>query len=218
MTNFAAQRAHMVHSQIMPNAVTDPRLLAAMGAVPREIFVPPERRTVAYADRPIQLAPGRFLLDPMTHARLIQLAEIGENDRVLIVGGSTGYGAAVIARLAREVTLIDEKEEFIAMARQNLAAAKVENATAQVAAHAKGLPPLAPFDAIIIEGRVPSRPSALLEQLGKGGRLVASVGDDEAAKANVYVLSDSAIGERVAFDAPVPELPGFATMRTEFVF
>jgi protein-L-isoaspartate(D-aspartate) O-methyltransferase len=218
MTNFAAQRAHMVHSQLMPNTVTDPRLLAAMGEVPREMFVPPTHRAVAYADRPLPLGAGRFLLDAMTLARLIQLAEIGAGDRVLIVGGATGYSAAIVARLAGQVFMIDENADLAASAAANLADAKRGNVAVEVAPHAKGLPAKAPFDAIIVEGGVPSAPQALIDQLKEGGRLAAIVGDDAAAKAVVFLRSDGTIGERQAFDAPAPALPGFTTMRTEFVF
>jgi protein-L-isoaspartate(D-aspartate) O-methyltransferase len=215
MTNFSAQRAHMVQSQLMPSAVTEPRLLAAMAALPRETFVPSERRAVAYADRPIPLANGRMLLDPVTQAKLIQLAGIGAEDRVLIVGCASGYGAAVVARLGREVFAIDEDETLVAAATVNIGAT---NVTVKQARHAAGLPENAPYQAIIVEGRVPELPEALLGQLAEGGRLVAILGEDGAAKAILFLSSDGTVGAREAFDAPAPALPGFSVRRAAFVF
>lgn len=218
MTNFSAQRAHMVQSQLMPSAVTDSRLLAAMSAVPREAFVPAERRAVAYSDRPVPLGGGRMLLDPMTLARLIQLAAIGDQDRVMIVGGATGYSAAIAARLAREVAMIDQSDELIAAATANLTALNIANASAQAVPHIEGLKHLAPFDAIIVEGRVRSVPKPLSDQLGDGGRLATILGENATAKALLMLRSDSVLGERLVFDAPAPALPGFDTKKPEFVF
>jgi protein-L-isoaspartate(D-aspartate) O-methyltransferase len=218
MTNFAAQRAHMVHSQLMPNTVTEPRLLQAMGAISRENFVPPERRSVAYADRPIPLAEGRVLLDPMTLARLIQLAAIGEHESVLIVGCNAGYSAAIIARLAQDVVAVDESQDLVTTATANLAALKIGNVTVQHGGHAEGLAASGPYDAIIIEGRVSAVPDTLLNQLKEAGRLVAIVGEDGAAKATLYLRSGDTFGMREAFDAAAAALPLYAAKRPAFVF
>jgi protein-L-isoaspartate(D-aspartate) O-methyltransferase len=218
MTNFAAQRTHMVQSQLLPNAVTDPRLLAAMGAVPREVFVPEPLRGVAYADRPIPVAASRMLLDPMTLARLIQLAEIAESERALLIGVATGYSAAVVARLVREVVAIEENADLAATAREALASLGVVNASVRAGQHAQGLPASGPYDAIVIEGRVPAVSDARTAQLAERGRLAAIIGENATAKATVFLRSDGTIGSRAVHDAPAPPLPGFAALESAFVF
>ena len=113
-------RFNMVETQIRPSHVTDDRLLAAMMAVPREKFVPGAARALAYADVPVALAPGRYLLDPRSFAKLVQLAGIEADDRVLDVGGGTGYSAAVLARLAGEVVALEQDADLVRVASELL--------------------------------------------------------------------------------------------------
>src|SRR5581483_6668263 len=114
-------RFNMVETQIRPADVTDPQVLAAMNAVPRERFVPSAAVALAYADVPVRIAPGRYLLDPRSFAQLLQLAEIGPEDRVLDVGCGTGYSAAVLARLAAEVIALEQDADLVRVARELLA-------------------------------------------------------------------------------------------------
>src|SRR5690348_7339747 len=104
MPDFTAQRQTMVDAQVRTNDVTEPRIHEAMRAVPRERFVPSSKRAIAYADMAIEVAPGRFLLDPRTFAKLLQLANVRPSDAVLDVASATGYSAAVLARMAKSVT------------------------------------------------------------------------------------------------------------------
>ncbi len=216
MTDFNIARANMVESQVRPNGITDPRIIAAMAAIPRENFVPAARRDIAYVDDDLEIAPGRYLTEPMVFARLVQLAEIKPRDKVLHVGAATGYGTAVLARMAARVVALESDATLAAMARNNLAGESgVSIAEGPLAAGCKAE---APFDVIVIEGRVAEVPEALFAQLADGGRLVAVVGDGEAAKAGIWTVKGKARGLRTAFDAASPALPGFAKKQPAFVF
>jgi len=223
MLDFAAARARMVESQVRPNGITDLRIVDAMASIAREDFVPEARRSLAYMDGDVQVAGGgqsgaaRYLMEPMVFARLVQLADIGAADRVLDVGCATGYGAAVIARLAQSVVAIDEDKDLAAQATAILRQLGVGNVTVEAKAHAAGDPARGPYDAIVIEGRVPVVPPLLLDQLKEGGRLVAVVGTDELARAMLYRRNGS-IGSFAAFDASVQQLPGIVAPKPGFVF
>src|SRR5512145_262089 len=134
MTDFAAQRLSMVESQLRPNEVTDTRLLTAMRELPRELFVPPRVRSLAYIDEAIEIfpsvdgAPARYLLAPMVLARLVQLAAVGPEDSVLDVGCGTGYSTAVLARLGRKVVGVEPEPELADAARRALRQVGAENA------------------------------------------------------------------------------------------
>src|SRR6185312_7807482 len=113
MLQFATQRFNMVEAQVRINDVTDPRIHAAMGEIPRERFVPASKRALAYADVPVEVAPGRFLLDPRSFSKLISMADIRETDTVLDVGAATGYSSAVLARLAKTVLALEQDAELV---------------------------------------------------------------------------------------------------------
>src|SRR5580692_10443689 len=127
MPDFTLQRQMMVETQVRPNDVTDTRIHDAMREVPRERFVPAARRAVAYADMTVEVAQGRFLLDPRSFAKLLQLAQIGPEDRVLDVGGATGYSAAVMARLAKSVVALEQDADLLRIADDTLRSVGVHN-------------------------------------------------------------------------------------------
>ena len=200
-------RFNMVETQIRPSHVTDDRLLAAMMAVPREKFVPGAARALAYADVPVALAPGRYLLDPRSFAKLVQLAGIEADDRVLDVGGGTGYSAAVLARLAGEVVALEQDADLVRAASQLLAnvVGKVEVVQGGLV---EGVKDRAPFDVIFINGAIEQVPDTLLSQLAEGGRLVAVLKDGQS-RAWLYLKENGQVGRRPDFDADVPVLAGF---------
>ncbi len=222
MTDFARARLTMVDTQLRPNDIVDQPLLAAMLAVPREAFVDEARKSLAYLDTDIPLdaddAPGRFLIEPMIFAKLVQLAELRSTDTVLEVGTGTGYGAAVLARLAASVVALEESEALAGRARTILAS--VEGAggvTVVTGPLTEGAAKQAPFNVILIAGAVAAVPQALLGQLAEGGRLVAVVGEGRAAKGTVFRRDGGRIVSRIAFDAAIPALRAFAVAK-EFVF
>ena len=223
MTDFAVQRHNMVESQVRPNGITDLRVIDAMAAVPRELFVPEERRALAYMDEDVLVAvtpegARRWLIEPMTFARLLQLAEIGPGEIVLDIGCATAYSTAVIAALAESVIAIEEDPVLAEAATRNLSQLGITNAAVVNAPHATGLGGEAPFDVIFINGRVPSLPRPLLEQLKEGGRLVAVVGESAVAPALVCTRHGGAFSSRAQYDASIAPLPGFPPPAKAFVF
>lgn len=216
MIDYTAARQNMVLSQLEPNRVTDPAVIAAMGAVPRERFVPGARSGLAYADEDIEVAPGRYLMEPMVLGRLLQEARVQPRDAVLDIGGCTGYSAAVLARLANTVVMLEEDAGLVATAGQTLASLAVDAAVVAGPLSA-GRADQGPYDVILLNGSVPEVPLALLDQLADGGRLLAVVGQLPVCRAMQYVRRGDRIVSRVLFDAAVPALPGFAPPRG-FVF
>ncbi len=216
MTNFAAARHNMVESQVRPNGITDHRIIDAMAQVKREDFVPAERKTIAYLDEDVQLKEGRFLIEPMAFARMIHLALIKPTDKVLVVGVGTGYGASVIAMLAKSVVALESDPELLALARGFLAGAgNVEVVEGSLAA---GCAAGAPYDVIIVEGRIAAVPESLFAQLANEGRIVAAVGNTDVSKMQIATLADGHRSSRSAFDVSVALLPGFVAEKAAFVF
>lgn len=207
--NFAQARDNMVDGQIRTSDVTDSALIAAMRAVPRELFVPEALRPVAYQGESIEVAPGRRLLDPRVFAKLAQLAEIKAGDRVLDLGAATGYSTAVFARLAATVVAVDPDAALTERARALLAELNVANATTLTGALPDGAAAQGPFDVIFINGAVDEPGERLMSQLATGGRLVAVVTDRGVGKAHVFLKSAASISGRVAFDAAISQAPGF---------
>jgi protein-L-isoaspartate(D-aspartate) O-methyltransferase len=216
MTNFAAARHNMVESQVRPNGITDHRIIDAMAQVKREDFVPAERKTIAYLDEDVELKEGRFLIEPMAFARMIHLALIKPTDKVLVVGAGTGYGAKVIAMLAKSVVALESDPDLLALARGFLAGAgNVEVVEGSLAAgHAAG----APYDVIIVEGRIGAVPESLFAQLANEGRIVAAIGNTDVSKMQIATLADGHRSSRSAFDVSIAPLPGFVAEKAAFVF
>ena len=222
MTDFAAARLNMVESQVRPNGITDRRIIAAIEMVPREDFVPANRRAMAYMDEDVTLdhadkASGRrALIEVMAFARMLQHAAIKPADKVLIVGAETGYGAVVVSQIAGTVVALECDAALVAEARTNLMGrANVKLVEGPLAA---GVAAEQPFDVILLEGRAEEVPPALLDQLADGGRLIGVMGERETAHACVYSRSGGAIAVRQVFDASVTALPGMKMKRSAFVF
>ncbi len=220
MTDFHAARINMVENQVRCNAVTDTRLVAAMTAVPRELFVPEARRGVAYMDEDVRLndgQPARYLMQPRAFAKLAQLAEVQEEDHVLDVGAGTGYSSAILAHLAKSVVALEEDESLAAAATAALAGLDMANVTVVTGRLRDGYAKAAPYDVIFLSGATPAPPSNLFDQLKEDGRLVVVTGTGPAAHARIFIRAHGAVSGRVAFDAKVHVLPGFEVAES-FVF
>lgn len=215
--NFAVARRNMVDSQIRTNRVTDPDLVAALLDVPRERFVPASLRGVAYVDEDIPLGGGRFVIEPMVVARLLQDASVRPGDRVLVVGCGTGYLCAVLCRFARAVVGLESDKALAAMAIAVLGDLGATNVSIVCGRLKDGRPSDAPFDVIVIEGAVSEIPDSLLAQLAEGGRLVTVVTREGIGRATLAVRTGGALSRRVLFDAATPGLPGFE-MAPHFAF
>jgi protein-L-isoaspartate(D-aspartate) O-methyltransferase len=212
MVDFAQARRTMVDTQVRPSDVTDLRLIAAMLDVPRELFVPKARQAVAYLDTnvPVGEHGARALLQPMTLAKLLQAAGIGEGDRVLDVGCATGYSAAVAAKLGGRVVALEEDVALARIAGETLAASGASNLTVVSGPLSKGWEREAPYDVILLEGASEVVPSALLSQLKDGGRLVAIIGSGPMGKATIFRSAGGHATGQTLFDSAAPLLPGFA--------
>jgi protein-L-isoaspartate(D-aspartate) O-methyltransferase len=213
---FADARNRMVDSQVRPNKVTDPRILAAMRAIPRERFLPPAMASLAYADQDVPLGNGRVLLAPMLTARLIQLIAPVAGERALVVAAGVGYAAAVLAACGVRVIALEQDEALLAVARTTLAAVS-PGVNLVAGALAGGWPVEAPYDVVFIEGAVAAVPAAIAAQLRhEGGRLVTVIrGTTAGATGGTSGLGQAVRGEatqaglqlRPEFDCATPPIP-----------
>jgi protein-L-isoaspartate(D-aspartate) O-methyltransferase len=218
MFDFQRARTFMVDNQLRTSGVTDWRILARMGEVPREEFLPEAKRELAYLDSVQWLGEhrtGRFMPAPATFAKLLQLAEIGSQDSVLIVGANSGYSTAVTAGLCARVTGLEREADLAELARASLEKLGIDNATivaGDISALGKER-----YDVVFVEGAVDVVPQTLLNRLADGGRLVALVRDGGVSVATVFVNSDGVVASRQEFNASLPALL-VKTDEQEFVF
>jgi protein-L-isoaspartate(D-aspartate) O-methyltransferase len=221
MSGFSTARQKMVDCQVRPSDVTDIRIIDAMLAVPREAFVPENKRALAYLDLDLDVGEGgsvkRCLIQPAVLAKMLQAAEIKETDRVLVVGCATGYAAAVIAKFAGQVSATESDPALAAKARDILVQTGCGNVTVQTAAAAEGDPAGAPFDVIVLNGATEIVPERLHGQLRDGGRLVGVFAMSQPQRATIVTRSHGDFGHRALFDAAAPVLPGMERLPA-FVF
>jgi protein-L-isoaspartate(D-aspartate) O-methyltransferase len=156
--------------------IGDPRVLAAIGQVPRELFVPAEGRRRAYDDRALPIGHGQTISQPFMVAIICESLELEGHERVLDVGTGSGYQAAVLAELAAEVVTIERLPELAEQARKTLADAGYGQVEVRVGDGTLGVPDRAPYDGIAVAAAAPAVPQALYEQLAPGGRLAVPVG------------------------------------------
>ena len=220
MIDFAEMRRAMVDAQVRANDVTDLRIVSAMMDMPRERFVPAGLRNFAYIDDDLLVKEeggGRYLMEPMVLAKLLQAADIAPDALVLDVGCASGYSTAVLARLAGQVVALEEDADLAAQGSALLVELGLLNAAYVQGPMTAGWPGEAPYDVILLNGSVDAVPPSLLAQLKPEGRLVAVVGRGRAGRATVFTNTSGGIGSRIAFDAAVPTLPGFSAV-PGFVF
>lgn len=198
--NFSSMRAAMVESQLRTSDVDDQRVIAAMAGVPREDFVPAERRAMTYVDRPIPLGNGRALNPPLVTGRLLTEAQVKGGDRVLLIGAATGYSAALLAALGAQVTAVEEE------GGPDLAAA----ATVVRGSLPAGAPDGAPYDLLFIDGAVEEVPAALVQQLVDGARVVTGIVDRGVTRLCSGRVAGGALGLASLADIEMVVLPGFA--------
>jgi protein-L-isoaspartate(D-aspartate) O-methyltransferase len=176
----------MVERQLRRRDIADERVLAAMGEVPREEFVPERHRSRAYADSALSIGEGQTISQPWIVAAICQAMELGGSERVLEVGSGSGYSAAVLSRLAAEVTGVERRTALAAQARRTLDALGVENVELLVGDGTRGVPERAPFEAIAVHAAAPAPPQTLLAQLADGGRLVVPIAAEGADLLTVF--------------------------------
>ena len=195
-----------IDRQLVRRGIHDERVLDAMARVPRELFAPPELREQAYDDGPIPLPFGQTISQPYMVAVTVQGLALAGRERVLDVGTGSGYAAAVLAELAGEVHTIERIPELADYARAALASAGYDNVELHVGDGSRGLPELAPFDAVAVAAAAPRVPAALWEQLEDGGRIVLPLKTGRRAQ-NLCVLQRTPHGPRLLTALPARYVP-----------
>ena len=208
--NFEHMRKAMIASQLRTTGTNDPAVLAAMGEVPRERFVPADRVALSYADALVPLGGGRELNNPMALGRLLTEAAPRNGERALVIGAGTGYAAAVLSRLVGPVIAVEDDPALAAAAREALAGYDViliEGSMTQ------GHGPHAPYDLILIDGAVEFVPQALIGQLADRGRLAAGIVEDGVTRLALGRRAGEGFGMAAFTDAAAAILPGFKKAR-----
>ena len=189
--DFAGHRERMVRQQIGRRGVRDPAILSAFMAVPREEFVGFEQRCNAYGDYPLPIEAGQTISQPYIVAMMIEAAEIGAGDKVLEVGAGSGYAAAVIGRIAREVIGIERHSELAGLAAERMRRLGFGNVRIVEGDGTLGWPEEAPFDAILAAASGSHVPQALVDQLTPGGRIVMPIGSPDSVQHLVKVTKQA---------------------------
>lgn len=210
ITSYEAARLKMTENQLRPNKVTDERVIEAFLRLRREVFVPERMRGVAYVDDDLPLGSGRFLMQPMVAARLLQALDPRPRETALVVGAGPGYEAALLALLARNVVALENDAELARIGR----AALVEHRIAAVGfveeAPRFGHRQRAPYDLILFAGAVPEVPVEIGGQLAEGGRLAVVLRQQSGVgRAVLITRAGEVLAQRIIFDAATPLLPGF---------
>ncbi|MFZ2030311.1 MAG: protein-L-isoaspartate O-methyltransferase [Vitreimonas sp.] len=206
--DFARARDLMVESQVRPNDVTDMRILHAMRTLPRERFVPPQRRSLAYADMDVEVAEGRTLMRPRDLSKLLMALAPRAHERALEIAGGTGYGAAVLAHCCKKVVSHDPDPTLSFAAQAALDSCGLANTKTVSAPIAEGWGDDAPYDLIMLNGAAEIVPEAWMRQLAPNGRLAVIVRAGAAGAARIYTKSGDSVAYRVAFDAAPPVATG----------
>jgi len=218
MPVYETARANMVESQIRPNKVTDEGVIAAFGRIRRELFLPEPLRGFAYADENLALGRGRYLMQPMVAARLLQAAMIRRSASVLVVGAGVGYEAALAAALGRGVIALESDGELARLGRSGLVDHRIATVSVVEAPLRQGHRARAPYDVILFGGAVTEIPAQIEDQLGEGGRMLAVLRPGAGlGRATIVTRTGGILARRAIFDAATPLLAEFAT-KPAFVF
>lgn len=210
MTEFALRRTMMVDTQVRPSDVTKFPIIEAMLSVPREVYVPGEKREAAYIGENVEIAPGRVVLEPRTLAKLLDALDIQPDEMVMDLGCGLGYSTAIAARLADAVVAVEEDGELATAAQRTLSSQGVDNAAVIEGPLAQGAAKHGPYDVILLQGGAEEIPAALLDQLKDGGRIGAVFMTGALGEARIGYKVDGRVTWRLAFNAAAPVLPGFA--------
>lgn len=211
--DYETARRHMVDNQLRTNKITDEALLAAMGELPREVFFPRAKRSAAYIDDDVEIAPGRYVMDPMVIGRLLQLAQPRSSDLALVVGAGSGYAAAVLSRCVASVVALESDAKLAERGVSAMRELGIDNVAYIVAPLAAGHPRQAPYDLILFDGAVPEIPQVIADQALEGGRIVAVLAEGGVGRASLAIRSGGRLSHKTVFDAMVGRLPGIEKPR-----
>lgn len=187
---YSTVRERMVHEQIMARGVTDPRTLAAMSEVPRHLFVDDAQRARAYGDYPLPIASGQTISQPFIVAYMTEALQLQGHESVLEIGTGSGYQAAVLSRLCRQVYTVERINTLLASARRVFDSLRYYNIVGKLDDGTTGWPENAPYDAIIVTAGGPEIPQPLIDQLGDSGRLIMPVGNQDVQELQLLKKQD----------------------------
>lgn len=213
MSDFAARRLMMVDTQVRPSDVTKFPIIDAMLTVQRELFVPRDKREVAYIGENVGLGDGRVLLEARSLAKMLDALDLQKTDLVLDIGAGLGYSAAVMARMSEAVVALEDTPERIAEAQDALTEAEADNVILQLGHLVEGAAQHGPYDVIVIEGAVEMVPPGLVAQLKEGGRIACIFSDAALGTAKIGYKLNGRVTWRALFNAGAPLLPGFQAAR-----
>ena len=208
LDKWASLRAHMVDTQIRARDIRSETVLAAMARVPRHLFVPANMQPHAYEDRPLSIGQGQTISQPYIVAYMTEQLQLQPGHKVLEIGTGSGYQAAVLAEIAKQVHSIEIVPELAARARETLAKAGYRNVNVRTGNGYLGWPELAPFDRIIVTAAPPEIPKALVDQLAVGGIMVVPVG---TGNQEMVIISKTAAGVTEKRTIPVQFVPMVST-------
>ncbi len=210
LPDFRKMRGAMIDSQLKPSGINDPVLIAAIKYVPREIFVPAKMSALAYRDEAIEVVPGRYLLAPLVDCRLIAEVAPQKDDHVLVIGGTTGYSAAILARLTSHVTLLENDSTLVRRAGSAIAKTAVSNFEIVEGPLPEGHRAKAPYDIVLIDGCVEDLSDDLIAQVKDGGRIATVMAKPGASPcASIGRISGGYVGWTGFMEVSAPVLPGF---------
>ena len=216
---FTTLRKAMVDSQIRPNKVIDDQVIEAFATIPRELFVSRQMQALAYIDEDIHLSGGRFIIEAMVMARMIQALYLKPSDNVMCIGAGTGYGAAILSSLVSSVIAIETRTLMVEKAQQIVAGLDIGNVAVVKSRLQDGYPSEAPYQGIFIEGGVEFVPPTLLDQLSNGGRLVCVLRPKgyDVGEATLWRKINGNVTSKALFTAQVPVLDEFK-LKPKFTF
>lgn len=213
--DFPMMRRAMIDSQLRTSGVTSPWIIAAMGKLPRETFVPADFMATAYMDRAIPLGGGHMLNPPLATGLMLDAAALQAGDRVLLIGAATGYLAALIAGRVAHVSAVETSHALLTLAKTNVA--QIANLSLIERPLVAGAPENGPFDVIIIDGAIAALPDALVDQVVEGGRVVAGVFDGPVTRVALGHKHNGVVVLRPTHDCEIAVIPEFQQTQ-EFVF
>lgn len=210
MADYETRRTMMVDTQVRPSDVTKFPIIDAFSGIPREDYVPDDKRDAAYIGENIDIGGGRVVLEARTLAKMLDAVDVQPTDVVLDLGCGFGYSSAILAQIADFVVAVEDDPDRAQEAQNILSAQGVDNAAVFEGPLAEGAAKNGPYDLIILQGAVEYMPETLLAQVKEGGRVVAIFAEGALGVVRVGRMIDGVMNWRMSFNAGAPVLAGFA--------
>jgi protein-L-isoaspartate(D-aspartate) O-methyltransferase len=220
MTDFEKMRSNMVKSQLLPNNITNRRLLRAFTEIPREMFVAKNEKGLAYSDTILPISPDRFLLKPLVLGQLLQAAALEPSFKVLYIAPATGYGPTLLSYCVRSIIAVEQEATLFAKLNSNIESLTTYSITPIHRSLLIGAEEEAPFDVILIEGAVEHIPNNLFDQLKQNGKLLTlEISDaEDLVQGVIYQKTTDGLAKRPLFESEAAPLQTFVKPKETFTF